>query len=242
MTDSTPESPAITEAPKTRKVQQRTIAGKARIIDAAAELFIRHGYRGTSVNDIIAESGTSKNFFYARFPEGKKDVAAVISHESTWDGLQTQRLMTQEMIDIGLILAHRVKMWKESPLILAALKLSFEFGAEEEYGSAWRDWVAFNTGQIAEAQKRGEIRPHIVPEQQARQLPGFWAGLILTGGVLDRSYDHVEEYVLVAYQNFMKAVAVPEIMPDLVWAVDRGEKLYTEFLRKEEETQGSAAV
>ncbi|MFG2437892.1 TetR family transcriptional regulator [Streptomyces sp. NPDC048508] len=225
MNDSNPEG--IPTPPRPRKVQQRAIDGRARIVTAAAKLFIEKGYRGTSVNDIIAEGEASKSSFYKHFSEGKKDVAKDISFNETWDGLQEQKLMVQEMVDIGMILSYRVRT---EDRILAALRLSFEPGATEEYGTPWPQWVQFNIGQIKTAIERGEIRPHVDPEEQARQLPAFWSGVILTAGVLDGDYENVEQHVLTGYKNLMKAIATPQVLPDIDFSVDRGEKLYTQFL------------
>ncbi|MFF5304866.1 TetR/AcrR family transcriptional regulator [Streptomyces sp. NPDC013161] len=229
MTSSPSEIPS--DAPKTRKVQQRTIDGKSRIITAGAKEFIANGYWGTSANDIIAGAESNKNFFYTHFPKGKQDVAREISFNSTWDGLKSQPLMVQEMVDIGMILSHRVRT---EARILAALRLSFEPGATEEYGTPWPQWVEFNITQIETAIERGEIRPHVNPGEQARQLPGLWSGLILTAGVLDGSYERVEEYVATGYKNLMKAIGSPGVLPDIDFSVNRGEVLYTTWLNEQE--------
>ncbi|HOE95663.1 MAG TPA: TetR/AcrR family transcriptional regulator [Candidatus Sumerlaeota bacterium] len=41
---------------------------RQRILDAAADLFYRQGYRATGINQIIAESGVAKASFYDHFP------------------------------------------------------------------------------------------------------------------------------------------------------------------------------
>jgi AcrR family transcriptional regulator len=229
VTDSISE--IASDPPKTRKVQRRTIDGISRIVTVGAREFIANGYRGTSTNDIIAGAESSKNFFYTHFPKGKQDVAKEISFNSTFDGLKPQGLMVQEIVDIGMILTYRVRT---EDRILAALRLSFEPGATEEYGTPWPTWVEFNTGQITTAIERGEIRPHVDPEEQARQLPGFWSGLILTAGVLDGSYRNVEKYVATGYKNLMKAIASAEVLPDIDFSIDRGETLYTTWLKEKE--------
>ena len=211
-----------------RKVQQRTIDGRQRIVNAAARRFIEEGYRGASTSDIIVDADSNKRFFYSQFSGGKRDVARFIMKNTlTMDGLQDQRLKVQEIYDIGMILAYRVA---NEDSLLAALKLSFEHGSNEEYGTPWGDWVQFNLGQIADAQKKGEIRPHIVPSEQARQLPGFWSGLVLTAIVLDGGLHDVEKHISRAYQNLMAVIAVPEVLPYMDFSVDRGQKLYLEFL------------
>ncbi|MFF4902559.1 TetR family transcriptional regulator [Streptomyces sp. NPDC001068] len=231
MSDPTPQ--VDPDSPKPRKVQQRTIDNKVRIVDAAAVEFIAKGYAGTSVSDIIVRAFSNKNFFYSHFPGGKPDVAKEIMFMTTFDGQQDppHPLMAQQIYDIAMILAYRART---EARILAALKLSFEQAAIEEYGTPWPDWVVFNTQQIKEAQKRGEIRPHLVAEDEARQLPGLWAGLILTTGSIDGGYENVERYVSHGYRNTMKAWAFPEVVADIDFSVNRGEMLYKKFLEEQE--------
>ena len=226
------EIDSMTEQPEQqkplRKIQKRTIDGRERIINAAARKFVEDGYRGASLSDIILDAESNKRFFYNHFPEGKKDVArSIMANTLTMNGLLPQRLKVQEIYDIGIILAYRVA---NEDALLAAVKLSFEYGSNEEYGTPWEDWVAFNTGQLADAQKRGEIRPHVVPAEQARQLPGFWSGLVLTAIVLDGGLHEVETHISRAYRNLMAVIAAPEVIPFIDFSADRGERLYLSFL------------
>ncbi|MEO1436565.1 MAG: TetR/AcrR family transcriptional regulator, partial [Bacteroidota bacterium] len=48
-------------------------AGKKRIIDTAFQLFLKQGYKGVSLNDIIANSGLSKGAIYHHF-KSKYDI------------------------------------------------------------------------------------------------------------------------------------------------------------------------
>jgi AcrR family transcriptional regulator len=41
---------------------------RARVLDAAVELFAQHGYDGTSVSQVIARAGIAKGGFYHHFP------------------------------------------------------------------------------------------------------------------------------------------------------------------------------
>ena len=52
---------------------------KGRIISAAWSLFYRQGYDNTTVEEIIAESGTSKGSFYHYF-EGKDALLSSLSY------------------------------------------------------------------------------------------------------------------------------------------------------------------
>ena len=52
---------------------------KGRIIEAAWRLFYRQGYDDTTVEEIIAESGTSRGSFYHYF-EGKDALLSTVSY------------------------------------------------------------------------------------------------------------------------------------------------------------------
>jgi len=45
------------------------------IVDAAAELFRRQGYAGTSISNIIAQSRQPRGSLYFHFPDGKQEIA-----------------------------------------------------------------------------------------------------------------------------------------------------------------------
>jgi AcrR family transcriptional regulator len=209
-----------------RTPQQRAINTRQRIIDTASRLFVVDGYEGTSVRDIIASARTSKGALYGQFKDGKAGVAQAIMDDTlTMDGLQPQRYMLQEVIDIGMILAHRIS---NEIALQAALKLSFNTNAP--YTTPWPDWVQFNKGQLTQAQKNGEVKPFVDPEDQAYQIAGYWAGLVMMAGLLEKGSLHrVEERVSRMYRNLVNAIGVEGIAGELNFAVTRGEYLYTQF-------------
>jgi len=49
---------------------------RARMLDAAADLFGRRGYHATGLNQILEESGAPKGSLYHYFPKGKEELAA----------------------------------------------------------------------------------------------------------------------------------------------------------------------
>ncbi len=76
-------------------------AAKARIVAAAAELMHRRGVAATSVDDVLAASGTGKSQFYHYFADKRGLVEAVLRHQlervlveqrrfdvATWDGIR----------------------------------------------------------------------------------------------------------------------------------------------------------
>lgn len=57
----------------------RTTSAKDKIIDAAWDLFMQQGYEGTTINDIIKASGTSRGAFYHHF-RGKEDLMFCLAY------------------------------------------------------------------------------------------------------------------------------------------------------------------
>ncbi|MGL5911338.1 MAG: TetR/AcrR family transcriptional regulator, partial [Phycicoccus sp.] len=52
-----------------------SVAKRRRLLDAAEEIFVRDGYRGTSVDEVAAVAGVSKQTLYAHF--GSKEALFV---------------------------------------------------------------------------------------------------------------------------------------------------------------------
>jgi AcrR family transcriptional regulator len=67
--------------------KSKEISPRDRIIKTALDLFYSQGYLATGINQIIAESGVSKNTFYYHFPS-KEDLCVVYLRErhSIWSG------------------------------------------------------------------------------------------------------------------------------------------------------------
>jgi len=68
---------------------------KERIVAATAELMRRHGYTGTGLKQISAESGAPFGSLYHHFPDGKVELAAVALR---WSGAGYQ-LLVEAVID-----------------------------------------------------------------------------------------------------------------------------------------------
>ena len=94
-----------TKAPApTRRLTARGAATRSRIVDAAASLVYQRGYAGTSLDDVMAATGTSKSQLYHYFADKDALIREVIKaqlgrifaaqeaaglHEvASWEGLQ----------------------------------------------------------------------------------------------------------------------------------------------------------
>ena len=65
---SEPEEPASTPGGRTNKNVERGRATRAHLVEVATRLFAKHGYDGTSIDAVLAESGVSRGSLYHHFP------------------------------------------------------------------------------------------------------------------------------------------------------------------------------
>ena len=55
---------------------------KSRILDATAELFMRYGYTGTGLKQIVADANAPFGSLYHHFPGGKEELGVEVIHRS----------------------------------------------------------------------------------------------------------------------------------------------------------------
>jgi AcrR family transcriptional regulator len=72
------------------KLTPKGIATRARIVEAAADLVLARGAGGTSLDDIRAETATSKSQLFHYFPGGKSELVAAIA------ALQSERVLAAQ--------------------------------------------------------------------------------------------------------------------------------------------------
>ena len=129
------------------------------IVETAEALFIRHGIKRITVEEICREAGVSKMTFYKYFPNKIGLVkyiwkSWVEEGYAKWDEINAMDIAFPEKLELML-------QWKEDFIS----KLNVEFIEEllridMELEAFTNRFMQF----IAEAQKKGDIRPEIRPE------------------------------------------------------------------------------
>jgi len=74
---------SLSAAPSTRTEQPRATPARARILDAAYELFTMRGLRAVGVDTIIARAGVAKMTFYRQFRSKEQLALAVLERRET---------------------------------------------------------------------------------------------------------------------------------------------------------------
>jgi AcrR family transcriptional regulator len=69
-------------APAESTITDAPTGTKARILDATAALFMRYGYTGTGLKQIVADANAPFGSLYHHFPGGKQELGAAVIHRS----------------------------------------------------------------------------------------------------------------------------------------------------------------
>ena len=136
---------------------------KGKIVSAAWKLFYEQGYENTTVEDIIALSGTSKGTFYHYF-EGKDALLGTLSvlFDEKYEELLPTIPADQNALDTLAYLNHELFSMVDSSISLELLArlLSTQLTTRGEKHLLDRNRVYFRILRetVARGQERGEIR------------------------------------------------------------------------------------
>lgn len=177
---------------------ERGRRGREKIVRAAAELFRRQGVRATSIDHVLARSGSGKSQLYHYFSSKDDLVAAVLN-------LQLDRLLErqQPLLD-ELDSWEGVRRWLDElpaeftgargavvacPLgALAAELASVNPRLREALEAAFDRWASYLAAGLSAMRERGELRPDADPERLALTTVAA-----LQGGILiARTYREVD--------------------------------------------------
>jgi TetR/AcrR family transcriptional regulator, lmrAB and yxaGH operons repressor len=90
---------------------------RAKLIETSAALFMRQGYHGTGLAQIVAESGAPKGSLYFHFPGGKEALAlAAVEHAGSRFAFALHDLLDQNPLprDAVLALCGLLGKWMEA--------------------------------------------------------------------------------------------------------------------------------
>ncbi|MFD4352466.1 TetR/AcrR family transcriptional regulator [Nocardia sp. NPDC058518] len=115
----------MTLEPPTDRRKRRTHTA---VLDAAQVLFLREGYRGTTIDMLAAEADVAVSSIYANFREGKADVYAALAwrtatHHTEAMSAPIGRGSTPRG-DVAAIFDRYVAFHRENPLALRILALT----------------------------------------------------------------------------------------------------------------------
>ena len=162
-------------------------ARRLEILDGATRCFARHGFHGTSMEDIVKESGLSPGAIYCYFRSKREMVEAISAERHARDAALLADFASATTIGEGLERLSRalVGLLKD-PKERERRRVSIQFWAESlldrkirkvaERGIRQRDCL---TAMLRHAQQAGELPRHVDVDAISRVMLALLQGLIL---------------------------------------------------------------
>ncbi|WP_165350339.1 ScbR family autoregulator-binding transcription factor [Xylanimonas protaetiae] len=162
--------------------QARAIATRKGIVDAAASVFVRHGYAGASISEIADEAGITKGAVYFHFRSKELLARAVVDAQ---DELATQ-VRERSVAGSPSAVAMLVAMVRELGVLMrddvvarASMRLAVEVptGELEDVGGTYEAWIGPTEHVIGQAVAEGDLRAGLDAAALARFLVAAFTGM-----------------------------------------------------------------
>jgi AcrR family transcriptional regulator len=135
------------------------------ILEAAKELFFKHGFKRISIEDICNKADVSRRTFYVYY-ENKTDLLIKLLEYIYKDNLQeiiainnSELPFSEKLIQITNYNIAQVE--KMTPEFLADIHDPSFVEVKKHYENKKKHWENYTLSFFTEAQKRGEIRPNL---------------------------------------------------------------------------------
>jgi hypothetical protein len=116
-------------------------------------------------------------------------------------------------------------------MLLAGVRLSADLQGRQAFRSAWPAWADLTASLLAEAKARGEVLPHVVPEETAQVFLGAWIGVQFVSQAVSGWAD-LDQRMSALFNHLLPAVAAPAVLVRLDTATDRGARVIAEVRRQ----------
>ncbi len=180
---------------------------RLKIIEQSAELFNRKGFAGTSVKDIMEETGLSKGALYSHFTKGKEEIALTAFRHAVgvvYDAVGRRTRVIESSVDKlkAVIYYYRENIFTppvEGGCPIQNTSVDANDGnpvLKSEVVKALTDWQERIIHTLNKGIESGEIRADIDKEQFAV----FYIGAIEGGILMARAHDDDKYFDIMAKQ------------------------------------------
>ena len=161
--------------------QRRARATRNAILQGAATVFLAHGYRDSSLDEVAEASGVTKGALYFHF-RSKGDLANAVVVEQHRRSREYTDLVAEGSPRAAeammLTCASFATQLTSEVMVAAGIRLSTEAPADElTVAPAYLDWLDEMTRHIGAAVVEGDFRPDLDVERAARFVVGAYTGV-----------------------------------------------------------------
>jgi AcrR family transcriptional regulator len=162
-------------------VQQRAATTRRAIIDAAAEMFEKRGFSGTTLREIVDSRKVTKGALYFHFKSKDALAAAVIGeHYDLWPSLVSE-LRGRHTRAIALLVSLSLDVavrFRDDSLVRGAIRLVFERDLiAEPVPRPFVGWITTVTGLLTEARAQEDLLEDVDIPDAARLVVASFTGV-----------------------------------------------------------------
>lgn len=189
-----------------------------KIIQAALELFVRNGYHGTSIDEIMKKVGLSKGALYAHF-SSKGELLLRIIEEFRVRYIDEMIKTVNDYMGNAVEKLHRTFSfssrfaYEHQNLCVFLTFLTTELKADVDFEPAlknvYRDYQNFISQLIRQGIKQGFLRKDLDPDLAALSFMALHDG-VLHQWVLNRSHIDGEQYAKTFRRIFLDGLSKQE--------------------------------
>jgi len=178
------------------QVTERAEATRRCILDEAALAFARHGYAGTSLNDVIRATGLTKGAFYFHFPS--KEALALEVFRTKQEEWATAALKAAARKERALdqfieMMRAACDLQATDPAARAVARLCWELGEDPELAPKMKpfltNWFDLLEAFYKRAQDEGDLRKDVDVRAVAEVCVASFIGITDVSHLLTDSVD-----------------------------------------------------
>jgi TetR/AcrR family transcriptional repressor of nem operon len=182
---------------------------RKKIVEAAAPIFNKRGYEGSSLNDLMEATGLKKGGIYRHF--SSKEELAAEAFDYTWEAAWNARLLHVDEKANGIeklkrlianFIDHRSPVAGGCPILNTATDSDDGNPVLRAHvAKALRSWLSHLQAIVEQAQKRRETRPGVDPKVVATVIVASLEGAFMMSRLqrndetLRRVQSHLNRYL-----------------------------------------------
>ncbi|MGW3666491.1 ScbR family autoregulator-binding transcription factor [Streptomyces sp. NPDC005141] len=205
--------------------QERGLATRRMILEAAGSVFAERGYSATTVADVLKKLGLTRGAVYFHFSSKEELARTVLASQADIPAV-VRDIKLQELVDLGLVFACQLT---RDPVLQGSVRLSLELdsvGLDRKL--PFRSWVERNQRILEEARAQGELRPHVDLVETAELLCSCFTGVQLFSQVMTGWVD-LEARIRALLKHVLPSIAEPSVLVQLDLSPERGLKVGAEL-------------
>jgi AcrR family transcriptional regulator len=193
-------------------VQARALRTRRVILEAAAAVFDERGYEAATIAEILTRGEFTKGAMYFHFPSKEALAHGVVESQFADLAVREHGTRLQETVSLTLEVARRIR---QDVLLRAGIRLTIEQGRSLGVESGpYMKWIELVRDLLGAAERNGELRAHVRPQEVAELVVGAFTGIQLLSQALTERQD-LTARIEVFWRFLLPSVAVPSLMPQL---------------------------